>query len=89
MGEGLDAEGQARLVARVLALRDLMVVVLANQLARLDNPEAALRRVSNALSERISKIDLEDEEMPFAEMIREEHDRLLSAVRRMLTNRPR
>ncbi len=89
MVEGLDAEGQARLVARVLALRDLMVVVLANQVARLDNPEGALRRVSNALSERISKIDLEDEEMPFAEMIREEHDRLLAAVRRMLTNRPR
>jgi hypothetical protein len=80
MVEGLGPEGEAKLVAQVLALRDQMVVVLANLVARSNDPEAALRIVSDSLSARVSGFRLEDDAMPFVEMIRQEHDRLVSAA---------
>lgn len=74
MGERLSAEGEAKLVAMVLAMRDVMVVLLANQASTLKNPDAFFRQISNALSRRIDEGDIE---MALAELVRQQHDWLL------------
>jgi|HubBroStandDraft_1064217.scaffolds.fasta_scaffold478363_1 hypothetical protein len=58
----------------------IICLLVGSENAKLDNPDAGLRGVSNALSERLSRIRPEDEEIHFAEMIRQEHDRLIAAA---------
>jgi hypothetical protein len=85
MGERLSPESEAKLVAQVLAMRDLMVVLLANQASTLENPDAFFRRVSNALSRRIDEGDIET---AFAELLRSEYDWLLGHARRLCQRDP-
>ena len=85
MGERLSAEGEARVIAMVLAMRDLMIVLPANQASRLKNPDAYFRRLSNGLSRRIDEGDIE---MSFAELVRSEHDWLLDHAKRLSQQDP-
>jgi len=80
----LSPEGEAKLVATVLAVRDLTIVLLANQASNIKDPDSYFRRLSNGLSQRIDEGDIE---MAFAELVRHEHDRLLDYARRLCQDR--
>lgn len=76
-----------KIMAMTLATRDVVVVVLANQVATTGDPAAALGRVSNGLSERIDDPRLADLGPEVLEAIRSEVDWIVSAAQKIINTR--
>lgn len=77
----------AGMMAKTLAIRDIVVVLLANQAASTADPTATLARVSNGLSERIDDPELADLGTETLEKIRAEIDWILGAAQKLATSR--
>jgi hypothetical protein len=75
------------MMARTLAIRDVVVVLLANQSVLTGDPTATLARISNGLSERIDDPELADLGTETAEKIRVEMDWILAAAQKLVTSR--
>jgi len=74
-------------MARTLAIRDVVVVLLASQAALTGDPIASLGRISNGLNERIDAPELADLGTEVAEKIRAELDWIFEAAQTLATSR--
>jgi hypothetical protein len=75
------------IMAKTLAIRDVVVVLLANQAASTGDPTTILARISNGLSERIDDPELSDLGTETLEKIRAEVDWILGAAQKLATSR--
>jgi hypothetical protein len=75
------------LMARTLAIRDVTVVLLAQQAVLTRDPTATLARISNGLSERIDGPELADIGTETLEKIRAEIDWILEAAQTLAASK--
>ena len=80
-----------QLTVRTAAMRDLIVVIIANQARASRNPELIFRQISNGLSKKIDTIDPKEAVeigTEFLEKVRLEIDWIVGAAQRLAGSRP-
>jgi hypothetical protein len=80
----------SHLMATSLAMRDILIVLLANEAGRASDSNEVFKRISNGLNKKISESESAPEiqgEMALVEKIREQVDSIVDAARLLVSQR--